>query len=300
MNVSEGVSVMSEEKTVFFITPIGDPDSDERARSDAIKESMIKPALDGLGYKCVRADEFAEPGRIDIQIIDKLLKAELVIADLSDQNANVFYELAVRHASQKPVILLCEEGQSLPFDIKTHRTIFYDINNGPKFVQAQTELRKQVEAVNADSFTPDSPIKEAILQRDPPDTDALAVINNIVRTNASILSELKQELSHIRNQVSQYSSQIDEVEYALSLIRGPISPTLKRVPRRMTTKNRLFEVIRNAEEPLSISEMAEKANLPGAATSFAVKEMMEEGILTRIGIRPSRYTIKDEDSDDTV
>lgn len=57
---------MSEEPVAFFITPIGDADSAERARSNAIKESMIKPALEGLGYICVRADEISEPGRIDI------------------------------------------------------------------------------------------------------------------------------------------------------------------------------------------------------------------------------------------
>ena len=54
---------MSEEKIVFFISPIGSDDSPERKRSDAIKESLIKPAIDGFGYTCVRADEMSEPGR---------------------------------------------------------------------------------------------------------------------------------------------------------------------------------------------------------------------------------------------
>jgi len=178
-------------KIAFFISPIGGLDSPERKRSDIIKESFLKPILDLYNFDCVRADEISQPGRIDIQVIEYLIKSQLVIADLSDHNANVFYELAVRHATQKPVILIIEEGQQIPFDIRTHRTIYYDMTDGPKFVNAQQEFRKQVEFIESDNFIVDSPIREVILKPDKPDeSNLLKEINSIVRTNSSILNDV--------------------------------------------------------------------------------------------------------------
>ncbi|GAA1306351.1 hypothetical protein GCM10009610_18710 [Pseudonocardia xinjiangensis] len=67
-----------------------------------------------------------QSGTITSQIIDGLLQSDLVIADLTDHNPNVFYELAIRHAVAKPFIQLIAEGQTLPFDIQGLRTIFLD------------------------------------------------------------------------------------------------------------------------------------------------------------------------------
>lgn len=178
-------------KIAFFISPIGDLDSPERKRSDIIKESFLKPILDLYDFNCVRADEISKPGRIDIQVIEYLIQSQLVIADLSDHNANVFYELAVRHATQKPVILIIEEGQQIPFDIRTHRTIYYDMTDGPKFLNAQQAFKKQVEFIVSNKFVVDSPIREVILKPDKPDeTNLLKEINSIVRTNSEILNDV--------------------------------------------------------------------------------------------------------------
>jgi len=57
-----------------------------------------------------------------------LRKSDLVIADLTYHNPNVFYELAVRHLNKKPVIHLIKKGEKIPFDINDRRTIFYEFN----------------------------------------------------------------------------------------------------------------------------------------------------------------------------
>lgn len=99
---------MSEKKICFVIAPIGEEGSETRKRSDQILKYIIAPAATECGYEPKRADSFATPGIITKQIIEQLIDAPLVIADLTDYNPNVFYELAVRHAVRKPVVQLID------------------------------------------------------------------------------------------------------------------------------------------------------------------------------------------------
>lgn len=71
----------------------------------------------------MRADQISKSGLITTQIINQIIECPLVIADLTGANPNVFYELAIRHATGKPYIQLIEQGHRLPFDIGGVRTI---------------------------------------------------------------------------------------------------------------------------------------------------------------------------------
>jgi len=79
---------------------------------------IFKPAVEAAGYKCERADEIQHAGIIDVPMYDRLLDADLVIADLSTANANAFFELGVRYALRpQTTIVLAEKGFKIPFDI---------------------------------------------------------------------------------------------------------------------------------------------------------------------------------------
>jgi len=108
---------------------------------------MIDPIAIKKGYFPQRSDKITQPGRIDSKIIDCLMKSDLVIADLTDQNPNVFYELAVRHALQKPVILVQQAGQKIPFDVSAQRVIRFDVKDLDSVDQAKVELESQIESV---------------------------------------------------------------------------------------------------------------------------------------------------------
>lgn len=92
------------EKKCFVIAPIGEPDSETRKRSDQILKHVISPAVQECGYSATRADQISEPGMITSQVIQHITDDHLVVADLTERNPNVFYELAIRHGIRKPLV----------------------------------------------------------------------------------------------------------------------------------------------------------------------------------------------------
>jgi DNA-binding transcriptional ArsR family regulator len=103
--------------------------------------------LEPRGYFVVRADEIDDEGLITNQIIEHLLEDELVIADLSGRNPNVFYEVAVRHAARRPIIHLITAGEQIPFDVSNMRAIQYALDDPDVLEEAQDELDRKVTAI---------------------------------------------------------------------------------------------------------------------------------------------------------
>ncbi len=79
---------------------------------------LIKPVVEGKGLVCIRADEILHSGNIDMSMYQELLKADVVIADLSTANLNAIYELGIRHALRpQSTIVISEDKLAYPFDI---------------------------------------------------------------------------------------------------------------------------------------------------------------------------------------
>jgi hypothetical protein len=135
-----------EHPLCFVISPFGAEGSDVRDTADKVLKHVITKALSGT-YKVQRADEIAKPGLITVRVVERLLDAPLVIADLSDGNANVYYELAIRHAANKPVIHILTEGQDAPFDVKDMGFITYNLKDPDSIDKAQEKIRVQASAI---------------------------------------------------------------------------------------------------------------------------------------------------------
>ncbi len=150
------------EKLCFVIAPIGEPDSDTRKRSDQVLKHVIEPPCRDHGYDVVRADKISQPGLITMQVIEKVLNAELVVADLTEHNPNVFYELAVRHAARKHIIHLIAEGEKIPFDLSDYRTIRVNHQDLDSVESAKNEISRQIGEIKGGAPV-QTPIQVAIM-----------------------------------------------------------------------------------------------------------------------------------------
>ena len=122
---------MSRNKLCFVVMPFGAPGSEAFQRNRKVLDEFIRPTVSASGYEVRRADDIAEPGSITRDVIEWLHKADLVIADLTGHNANVFYELGVRHALRRSgTIPIVEAGGKIPFDLSTYRAIHYELSDG--------------------------------------------------------------------------------------------------------------------------------------------------------------------------
>lgn len=88
-------------------------------------KDIYKPALEEAGYEVTRADENMGPVPIMEDIQESILKAKLILCDMSGKNPNVFYELGLAHAVGKPVILVSNKKSDIPFDLRYVRAIVY-------------------------------------------------------------------------------------------------------------------------------------------------------------------------------
>jgi CheY-like chemotaxis protein len=146
-------------KKCFFIAPIGQENSEIRKRSDQIFSYVIKPAARRLGYEAIRGDHIPQPGMINSQVIEHLMEDEIAIADLTGRNPNVYYELAIRHGVDKPVINIKDVSESLAFDIVGMRTIDVDFRYIESMKKCKKEIIRQLQAIEEGTNTIDSPIK---------------------------------------------------------------------------------------------------------------------------------------------
>lgn len=144
---AEAVGAEAARKPVcFVVSPIGEANSEERKRSDQVLKHLVKNALEPE-YTVIRADNIDRPGIITVQIVQQVFDAQLVVADLTNRNPNVYYELAIRHAARKPAIHIISRGQDIPFDVQDMRVVPYDLADPDSLEEAQKKLREYTKAI---------------------------------------------------------------------------------------------------------------------------------------------------------
>jgi hypothetical protein len=126
-------------KLCFVVGPIGAEDNLDRIHADWVLE-IIRPVIAGFpDFETKRADQITKPGMIDAQIINALLTADLVIADLSTLNPNAFYEIGIRHM----IPLDRQKGTSVArsSDQSSKRLIVFTKGNGAVISQYMDQIK---------------------------------------------------------------------------------------------------------------------------------------------------------------
>ena len=127
--------------TCYVTTPFGvkpSRDTGQVVDYDHVYQSAIRPAAEFAGCTVMRADEYTSGGIFHKSILRMGIAADVFIADLGDGNANVMYEVGVRHASRRGIaILIAPSGNRIPFNINYSRILLYQVGSNGRLEDAE-------------------------------------------------------------------------------------------------------------------------------------------------------------------
>jgi hypothetical protein len=129
-------SLISNSRQVFVVMKFGDK------RLDSAYEVVIKPVIEEFQYAAMRIDEIQDSGKINDQILDQIIKSEVVLADLTGERPNSYYEAGYAHALEKEIIFTIQKGSSIHFDLAGYRFIEWETES-----ELRTQLRERFEAI---------------------------------------------------------------------------------------------------------------------------------------------------------
>jgi len=137
--------VYSLKPKVFVIMQLSD-------EYNQLYNEVIYPVCKSFGYETIKADECYTTGLIIEDIIRQIKESSIVIADITPNNPNVFYEVGYSHAINKPTILLSDKKRDrLPFDVSSFRTLFYDNTIAGKTV-VENKLKQFLENISHGAY----------------------------------------------------------------------------------------------------------------------------------------------------
>jgi tetratricopeptide (TPR) repeat protein len=226
---------------------------------DVIYEKLIRPAIKESGLEPLRADEERDGGIIHKPMFERLLLCQYAVADLTLANANVFYELGVRH-SVRPhttVLIYSPDAQRLPFDVAPLRAIPYGVAKGiPTDInKAKKELVERLLAAREPAT--DSPLVQLVDGYKPPQLDHLKT--DVFRDRVQYSQGIKDRLSTAREhnsslEIDQVLSDIDPLEGA----EGGVLVDLILSYRAMSAWQSIIDLIARMPSPLRESVLVQE------------------------------------------
>lgn len=189
---------MTELKKCFVICPIGEEGSPQRLHSDDLFDVVLKPIAEVAGYVAHRAIDKSRPGDITDAIMNDISSADLIIADITGANPNVFYELALAHVWGRPYILLsADDPLKVPFDINAQHVIRISRATFRAQDVAREAIKSQIEAIKSGSSIIENPVKRFLnrSQMEASGDPEKAVIASMSRQ----LSEMEKRLESLES-----------------------------------------------------------------------------------------------------
>ncbi len=246
---------MPEKKKCFVISPIGKPKLKTNKEANSVFEYVISKAVVPLNYTAIRSDHIAKSGHITIQIIEHLKNDELVIADVRKPNPNVFYELAIRHVTKKPYILLKKPRGKLPFDIADCRAIGLDITDPESVENAKKGIEEQINSMEEETTNPLSLALDNLFLRESlhPMENQIGEIFRIVSvmSASSALGMTDKEIEHQLKTATRISSDASKQACKLRAIaeaiknNGKLSAELGEIKTMEEIAQQLFSYYRD-------------------------------------------------------
>ncbi len=189
---------MVKKKLCFVIMPFSSTSRYTSEQWTGIFNNVHKPAVTGsrLGYRCVRSN--IRTGAFIKDILMQLNQADVVLADLTDMNSNVFYELGVRHTLRNRTILVSQTMDDVPSDLKQYGVITYETTpNG--VVKYKTKLNNLLRDIRDNPDRADNPVSDYLHQK--------SIVTDLVETKL-----IEKKLLAL---VSECSFNLEIIDHAL-------------------------------------------------------------------------------------
>ncbi len=245
-----------ENKDCFIIMPISDVDGYDKGHFNRVYEDIIKPAVAKTEFKATRADEVKETNFIHLDILKNLIDAPIAICDLSTRNPNVLFELGIRQAFDKPVVLIQEKGTPKIFDIGPLRYLEYF-----KSMKYHDVLKTQEELTEALQATRDAEGKQgninsivrlmalsnpaSIPNIEGDNKDALAM--DVLQSQLNDMRKMI-EISMLEGRRGQTKGSIASIEYErLTNQLDKLTNSRRKLPRELMERD-LYKLMREVEE----------------------------------------------------
>jgi tetratricopeptide (TPR) repeat protein len=185
-------------KICFVIMPFGGSDENKKRHFMGVYQSILKPAAEAAGYTVKRADIGREPGNITADIINDLASADMVIADLTGGNANVFFELGIRHVLRKSgTVHIVDRSEEIPFDVRQYRVVEYSTHLADVPL-ATTEIIEAIKRREDPGSRSDNPVHDVLagLPGDFRDLSNDAQVRQVEKLR-EILEQVEQERDNL-------------------------------------------------------------------------------------------------------
>lgn len=244
-----------QQKRCFVMMPFSDPEGYDKGHFRKIYEQIIIPAIKNAGYIPDRVDENGVSDLITTKIFQSILDCEMAICDLSSRNPNVLYELGIRHAFDKPVVLITDDKTERIFDIQGISTITY--RSSRLYDEVPEDQKKITEAIKANENNSSSysiinmvKLQKATYDKDNKDVNSselnnallmrlVAALDKTEQNQADAFSKLK--LRNEQGQHSQISSEINRLDNRIDELIDIIENALN-FKTHINTKRIRFEI----------------------------------------------------------
>jgi len=225
---------------------------------DAVYRELIAPSIEAAELEPIRADEEVVGGVIHKAMYERLLLCEYAVADLTTANANVFYELGIRHAARpRSTVLIFSENTRLPFDVAPMRALPYRLTAGgtPDDVEAsRTTLASRLR--EARDASTDSPLFQMLDGFSPPDIARLKT--DVFRDRVRYSSETKERLAEARNTGRAALSEIEEQLVPVSDAEAGVVIDLFLSYRDVKAWDAMIELVDKMSPPLAETVMVQE------------------------------------------
>lgn len=195
---------------------------------DSYYSEIYIPAIEDAGFEAKRADDLYRPSNIVSDIWAYTKESSVVLADLTNKNPNVFYELGLAHAITKPAILITSSIEDIPFDLRNLRVLVYDKNLPNWGLDLKLKITKSLKEIQDN---PEKSIPHTFLETTKPKKIKIS------KSEKEIL-DIKQELGTLRRELLSNSRRKSKSTMARKLIKHlldletPHADILDRVHRK--------------------------------------------------------------------